>query len=166
MISSWSCVRTGSGSDRIINSTLKGPCSVIFKSRADPVATAPGSESRRPNEICRDAQKHDSKAYSAVKRKLVEQAERDNTTSCNKEKRGERMTGHPEDLLVRWVLFSKRENTHRRQRKEHHIDGDYIVQDLFEAARHQGNHNCEPALQRNRDGGNARAIQPRELFEK
>src|SRR5438105_644942 len=115
----------------------------FLMSRSDPVATAPGSDTKRPNKIRRNAQQHNSKTDSAIQRKLVKQAERDNTTSRDKEERRERMSRNPEDFCVGGAALSKNKHTHCGQCKENHVNRYHVIQNLFKLTSDQRDHNCE-----------------------
>src|SRR5260370_39890368 len=69
--------------------------------------------SPRPDEICRQAQKHNPEADRAVQRKFINQTKRDDTTGRNKEKGSERMSGNTKNIsTARTISFSKYEDAH------------------------------------------------------
>src|SRR5258706_639530 len=120
-----------------------------------------------PNKIRRQAQHHDPETDCGVARFLIDDTKRDHAARRDKEESRKRVTRNVKEVAPGFpaIASAKYKHAHSRQAKEHDVNGDDVVQNLFKATGHHHNHNSQQALQRYCDGRNASAIKPGKLFE-
>src|SRR5258706_6446919 len=120
-----------------------------------------------PRKISGQAQHHDPETDRGVARFLIDDTKRNHAARRDKEESRKWMTRNVKEVAPGFsaIASAKHKHTHSRQAKEHHVNGDDVVQNLFKATGQHHNHNSQQALQCYCDGRNASAIKPGKLFE-